>query len=151
LRHAATRADIRAAFSASSIPAHNVTAVQPFTRSTTQVASGADARAAKSAVNEASKKTVSFEQALRQPADRVRQTLHALQRGVEPEHKAVVLAQHRRRLDVYAPLRAKADDHEEELQRLRTVCADCEAAYSQDQLLSFLKRGKYKWNPRNLA
>jgi hypothetical protein len=151
LHHATTRADVVAMFSLSDMPAHNVTALQPFTRSTTHVASDGDVRAVKRAVNAAWRKTVDFEKRLRRPADRVRQTLHALQQGVEPEHRDVVLAQHRRRLNEYATLRAEADDHDEKLKRLQSLQADCDAAYSQDQVLLFLKKRKYKWNPRNLA
>jgi hypothetical protein len=151
LRDAVSRVDIVTAFSCGDIPAHHLHAVQPFTHSTTHVASATDVRAARHAVSAAWKKTVDFEKALRRPAERVRQTLHALKQGIHTEQRAVILAQHRRRLDEYASLRAEADDHDEELKRLQSAQADCEAAYSQDQLLSFLKRGKYKRNPRNLA
>ena len=151
LRHATTRGDVVAAFSSIEIPAHQANLVQLFIRTTTRAVTGADARAAKRAVNAGWKKTADFETALRPLAERVRQTQYALQHGVSEDQKSVVLAQHRRRLDAYAPLRAQADDHDKQLDGLRLAQTDSEAAYAHDELLSLLKRRKYKWNPRNLA
>jgi hypothetical protein len=152
LSQASTRADITQAFKSSEIPPHHLSIIQPFIRSTTLRSTAFDVRTAKQAVKKALKKAVTLEKALRVPADRVRLTLQALQQPrIPPEQRVIVSAHHRRRLDEYAPLRAEADDHDEELKRLQTVQAKCDAGFSQDQLLLFVRKGKYKWTPRNLA
>jgi hypothetical protein len=152
LRRVRTREDVVAAFSSIEVPIHLAYLVQLFTRTTASTATGRDARHAKRAVNAAREKAADLERALRPLAERVRQTQRSMERALSKDGKVHedIVRVHRSRLMAYAPLRAQADDLDERLKALEAAQFDAEAAYAQNELLSFLK-GKYKLNPRNLA
>lgn len=158
LRTATTRAHIVTAFSSAEIPPQWTHLVTLFVRETHLAATVADVHKGRRAIAAAQQQAFDFEKRLRPFAAEVYEAQHALQhmiekqkRGFSAENWDTVSTVHRARLDAYAPLRAEADELDQAVAALRSKQDDVEAAVAQDELLSFLDKSIYKFNPRNLA
>jgi hypothetical protein len=151
LRAATTREDIVSAFSSIEIPAQWTNLVVPFIRRTDETATARDIHAGRRALEDTRQPVIDFEERLRPLADAVRETQRVLTIGVSPERLERIRAEHRARLEAYGPVRAKAEALDIEVSDLQSRQRDIEAAFAQDELLLFLNRVVYKFNPRNLA
>ena len=150
LRTASTRAHVVSAFASIGFPSYLSYLTAPFTRATAVSATAQDLRNLKRVISAERDEELAREIVLRRIGARVFETLHALKQGVSEDNKGTVVAQHRARLEAYAPLRAEDEERGESLRVRENSLLDAEASFSQDQLLEFLE-SKYAVNPRNLG
>ena len=136
-------------------------ALRPLLQSTMIPASGAQIRSTRKEIQNAGRRAyeiqgtvgiqVDSKPTLNSATELLRDSEYAMATVSSNENLEAMLDEHFNRLSVFRTLKHEIDKIEEERNALEIRLSKEEAFYAKDELLRFIKYGKYAHNPRNVA